>query len=80
MKVKYIGTDIGIDGLFDGHVYEVLRIDPLTGYLAVVDESGEEYLYHPKNPRPIASRSHPGGKFQIVEDDEQNSLHKAIYG
>lgn len=80
MRVKYVGVSFGVDGLFDGHVYDVLRIDSLTGYLAVVDESGEDYLYHPKNPKPIASRSHPGGKFLIVEDDEQNSLHKAIYG
>lgn len=80
MKVKYVGKDIGIDGLFNGHVYEVLCVDPLTGALRVVDESGEDYLYNPVHPRPIANPNHPGGRFLIIEDDEQNSLHKAIYG
>lgn len=78
--MKYVGENIGVDGLFNGHVYEVLCVDSLTGCLRVIDESGEDYLYHPVHPKPIASPNHPGGKFLIVEDDEQNSLHKAIYG
>ena len=80
MKVRYIGCDIGVDGLFNGHIYEVIRIDELTGYLAVIDESGEDYLYHPKKPKPIASPNHPGGRFEIVEDNAYGSLKKAIYG
>lgn len=80
MRVRYLGQDIGIDGLVNNHVYEVICVDELTGYLSVVDESGEDYLYHPKNPRPIASEDHPGGKFEIVEDDSDRSLEKAIYG
>ena len=80
MKVKYIGKDIGVDGLINGNVYEVLSVDELTGYLYVVDESGEDYLYHPQNPRPIASEDHPGGKFEIIEDDINNTLRRAIYG
>lgn len=80
MKVKYIGQDIGVDGLFDGRVYEVCGVDAVTGYLRIVDESCEDYLYHPKKPRPIASKSHPGGRFEIIEDDENGTLHKAIYG
>lgn len=79
MKVKYIGPNIGIDGLVDGHIYEVLCVDPLTGYLSVVDESGEDYLYHPKKPQAI-SADYKGGLFEIVEDDENGSLHNAIYG
>lgn len=80
MKVKYIGQDIGVDGLRNGNIYEVIGVDELTGYLFVIDESGEDYLYHPKNPRPIASSNHPGGKFEIVEDNDLNVLEKAIYG
>ena len=80
MKVKYLGKDIGIDGLVNKHIYEVVGVDELTGYLSVIDESGEDYLYHPKNPRPIASPDHPGGKFEIVEDDAHQTLEKVIYG
>ncbi len=80
MKVRYLGCNIGIDGLFNNHIYDVIGVDELTGYLSVVDESGEDYLYHPKNPKPIASPNHPGGKFEIVEDDANGSLRKAILG
>lgn len=78
MKVKYLGPNIGIDGLFDGNEYDVLSVDEVTGYLAVVDESGEDYLYHPKRPQPIAGE-YKGGRFEIVEDDDQGTLHNAIY-
>lgn len=78
MKVKYIGPDIGIDGLIDGHIYDVLSVDEITGYLSVIDESGEDYLYHPKKPQAIAA-DYKGGRFEVVEDDANNSLHKAIY-
>ena len=78
MKVKYIGPNIGIDGLVDGHVYDVLCVDVLTGYLSVIDESGEDYLYHPKKPQAIAG-NYEGGRFEIVEDDENKSLHNAIH-
>lgn len=78
MKVRYLGPDIGVDGLFNGNVYEVVKIDDLTGYLSVVDESGEDYLYHPKRPQAIAGE-YEGGRFEIIGDDERGTLHKAIY-
>lgn len=78
MRVRYIGPNIGVDGLVDGHIYEVLGVDPLTGYLSVVDESGEDYLYHPKKPQAIAAE-YKGGRFEIVEDDENQSLYNAIH-
>ena len=78
MKVRYIGKNIGVDGLTNNHIYEVLYIDELCGYLAVIDESGEDYLYHPINPRPICSSDHPGGRFEIIEDDIDGTLHKII--
>lgn len=77
MKVKYIGPDIGIDGLFNNSIYEVIEVDPLTGALRIIDESGEDYLYHPKHPQAIAGE-YKGGYFEIVEDDKNRSLHKAI--
>lgn len=77
MKVKYIGPNIGIDGLFDGGVYEVLRIDELSGAFRLIDESGEDYLYSPVKPKPLSGK-YQGGRFEIVEDDENGTLHKAI--
>ena len=77
MKVRYIGPDIGVDGLINGHVYKVLRVDPVCGYLAVVDESGEDYLYHPRKPQAIAGE-YNGGRFEIIEDNEAGDLHRAI--
>jgi len=79
MRVRYIGASFGIDGLTNGKEYDVLDYDIDTGALRVFDDSGEDYLYDPKNPRPIADLNHPGGKFEIVEDDENHTLRKAIY-
>ena len=80
MRVRYIGQSFGIDSLTDGKEYEVLGYDAESGALIVIDDSGEDYLYHPQNPRPIADPIHPGGRFEIVEDDEKNTLKKVICG
>lgn len=77
MKVKYIGESFGIDGLTDGKTYEVTQVDPLTGMLRVIDDSGEDYLYSPTKPRPIAI-NREFGRFEIVEDDENETLKKAM--
>lgn len=77
MKVRYIGPSFGVDGLFDGHIYEVLGVCDVTGALRVVDESGEDYLYSPTRPGP-AFAEYPGGHFEIVEDDAAGTLRKAI--
>ena len=79
MKVKYIGPNIGAVGLDDGGVYEVLEVDELTGALRIVDESGEDYLYSPKEPKPLSGNQKPG-RFEIVEDDEIGTLKKTING
>lgn len=78
MKVRYIGPDIGIDGLFDGGVYEVIEIDETCGALRIIDESGEDYLYDGKRPKPAACK-YEGGKFEIVSDVD-DILKKAIHG
>lgn len=78
MKVKYHGPDIGADGLRDNGIYTVLEVDEFTGMLRIVDESDEDYLYSPKRPQAIAS-FYRGGYFEIIEDDENNTLAKAIY-
>lgn len=80
MKVKYIGTSFGVDGLTNGKVYEVVELDEFSGGLRVIDDSDEDYLYSPKHPRPVAVPDHPGGHWEIVKDDEKGTLKKAIYG
>ena len=79
MKVRYCGPNIGIDGLRDKQIYEVLFVDGITGYLSVVDESGEDYLYHPRKPQAIAGE-YKGGRFEIIEDSPDEMLKKAIFG
>ena len=85
MKVKYIGSNIGVTGLIDGNVYEVSEVDVVIGALRVIDEDQSNwnykddpnwkpgYLYSPTNPRPIAVPEQEPGKFFIVED-ENNQL------
>lgn len=77
MTVRYIGPNIGIDGLFNGNTYEVVEIDELSGALRIVDESGEDYLYDPKKPRPIACE-YQDGRFEIVTDRD-GQLKRAIF-
>lgn len=79
MKVKYVGKSFGIDSMTDGKIYEVLEVDEVSGALRIVDDSDEDYLYHPKSPKPNGAKE-AYGRFEIVEDDESGSLRKAIYG
>jgi len=76
MKVKYIGPDIGVDGLFNNGIYEVVEVDELTGLLRIIDESGEDYLYSPIKPKSVAGE-YKGGYFEIIEDDN-NTLSVVI--
>ncbi len=78
MKARYIGVSFGVDGLSSGKVYEVIEVDALSGALRVIDDSGEDYLYSPINPRPIGDPNHLGGRWEIVEDDSYGSLRAAI--
>jgi hypothetical protein len=78
MKVRYIGQSFGIDGLTNKTVYEVIGIEPDVGALRIIDDSGEDYLYSPINPRPLSGDG-PGGKFEVVEDDEKGTLRKIIH-
>lgn len=88
MKARYVGESFG--GLTNGNVYDIVEVDEITGALRVVDDEGpaywglepdekEGYLYSPINPRP-ADGSSRGGHWEIIEDDEQGSLKKAIHG
>ncbi|MGX7140368.1 hypothetical protein ACWOBX_02655 [Facklamia languida] len=66
-KLKYVGESFfNGDGLTDGKVYDVVRIDEL-GMFGVVDDSGEDYLYSMTDPAP-GDGSSKGGKWEIIED------------
>ena len=80
MRVRYVGVSFGVDSLTNGKIYEVLGVEPGMGWLRVIDDSDEDYLYDAVNPKPTAVPSHPGGRFEIIEDDENGTLRKAIFG
>lgn len=90
MKVRYVGETFGggYCGLTNGKVYdclgvefEFLRIIDDEGYSYWEKESGEQegYLYNAKFPQPLDGETAPG-RFEIVEDDGNGTLRKAIYG
>lgn len=77
MKVKYIGKSFGVDSLTNGKIYEVLDYEEDIGALRIVDDSDEDYLYHPTSPKPNGAKE-AYGHFEIIEDDEKESLKKAL--
>lgn len=79
MRVRYVGGSFGVDELTNGKVYECIGIEAFPEFtlLRIIDDSEEDYLYPANNPRPF-DRSSPGGRWEIVEDDENGSLAKVI--
>lgn len=90
MKVRYIGDTFGggYCGLTSGKVYECLGEE--FGCLRLIDDEGpsywkktdgepEGYLYDAKAPQPMDGETLPG-RFEIVEDDADGTLQRAIYG
>ena len=73
MKLRYIGESFGAVSLTNGKIYKCLGYD--SGMLRVVDDSEEDYLYSVVNPRPLDGSSN-GGRWEIVEDDKDNTLTK----
>lgn len=73
MKLKYVGESFGVDSLTDGKIYDCVGVE--NGMLRIVDDSEEDYLYSVVNPRPLDGSS-MGGKWEIVEDDKENTLTK----
>ena len=88
MKVKYVGPTKGTVSLTNGKIYECLGVE--DGFLRVIDDEGysywekepdekEGYLYAPVGTF-IEEDGSRVGRFEIVEDDENGTLRKAIYG
>ena len=93
MKVKYIGESFGAGaGLTNDVVYECLGVEDGGDFgpmLRIIDDEGPDYwekrdnepdgyLYSAYNPAPLGGSS-LGGRWEIVEDDENGTLAKAIY-
>jgi hypothetical protein len=64
-RVKYIGESFGVDSLTNGKEYNLVK--DKTGWVKVVDDSEEDYVYDLLNPRP-GNNSSEGGIFIIVDD------------
>ena len=89
MKLRYIGSSFGVAGLTDGKVYECLGVEFEGTALRIIDDDLDDwnynddpewkpgYLYSITNPAP-SDGSSPGGRWEIVEDDEQGTLAKII--
>lgn len=76
MLVRYKGDTFGfgVDALTNNKVYECVGIEP--PFLRIIDDSEEDYLYDILTPRNLNSEAQ--GVWEIIEDDENNSLKKAI--
>lgn len=46
--------------------------------LRIIDDEEEDYLYSAKYPASLTENL--GGKWEIIEDNEEYELYKAIYG
>ncbi len=91
MKVKYVGESFGATGLTDDVIYECLGVEDGGDFglmLRIIDDEGlsywekaedekEGYLYSTRNPAPLDGSS-PGGKWEIIEDDENGTLAKVL--
>ncbi len=53
MKVKYVGLEVDPLGVISGKIYDCLGIE--KEWYRIIDETGEDYLYPPKD-------------FEIIED------------
>lgn len=84
MKVRDIRPSKGILSLTDGKVYECLGVE--YGFLRMIDDEGygywekepgekEGYLYPPAGVLVNEDGSRTG-RFEIVEDDAQGTLHQ----
>ena len=77
MKVRYVGPDLGVTSLTNNKIYECIGVE--GDYLRIIDNDEEDYIYPAKNPyMPMYPEIR--GKFEIIEDDENGTLDKAING
>lgn len=88
MKVRFVGESFYALGLTNGKIYECLGVE--FGLLRIIDDEGyaywpleegekEGYLYSAVAPC-APDGSSPPGRWEIIEDDENGTLAKAISG
>lgn len=77
MKVRYVGKSFGVESLTNGKVYECIGIEDYM--LRIIDDSGEDYLYSAIMPASLEDMD-LCGKWEIVEDNENQDLEKIING
>ena len=63
--VKYVGKSFGVDSLTDGRIYPVVGVE--DGFIRVIDDSGEDYLYSICLPCDMQNPE-LCGKWEIVDD------------
>lgn len=63
--VKYEGESFGVDSLTDGKDYFIVK--DKEGWLKVVDDSDEDYIYSLSKPQPVDGFSR-GGIFRYIDD------------
>jgi len=77
MKAKYIGPNVGAMMFTSDKIYTILGVE--EGMFRVVDDDPNEptgYLYDPVEPGNISGTI--TGKWEIIEDDEKETLRKTI--
>lgn len=65
-RVRYRGESFGVDSFTADGLYDIVRNE--YGCLTVVDDSGENYMWDLRNPRPFDDPNIIGGVFELVED------------
>lgn len=48
MRVKFIGEDDPLE-LLNGKIYDVVEVDEDSGWYRIVDETGDDFLFEPKD-------------------------------
>lgn len=74
-KVKYLGESF--QDITSDKIYDCLGVE--DEFLRIVDDEEMDYLYSKTNPAPLDGSSE-GGRWKVVEDDENETLKKTIYG
>ena len=64
-KLKYVGETFGAVSLTNNKIYNCVGYDN-KGWLKIVDDSDEDYVYPATNPRPLDCSSN-GRKWEIIE-------------
>ena len=51
-----------------------------AGFLRIIDDFGEDYLYSAISPCSLDDTDVPPGKWKVIEDNAQGDLQRAVQG